>query len=171
MAFSVRRLGADDVAVYRDIRLEGLRLDPISFASTLDEEAAMPDDDFRGRLARNFTFGVFDGVELVGMATYYIEAGTKTEHRGHVVGVYVRPGARGTGAATLLLETLMASASERLAFLYLVVNQANGRARRFYERLGFTTYGRDPGGLMVDGVLHEDNLMMLALKAQRKATQ
>ena len=163
MTFEVRRLSEHDAALYRDIRLEGLALEPTSFASTLDQEAAFSDDDWRSRLSRNCTFGVFDDAGLVGIATYYAETGAKTAHRGHLVGVYVRPRARGTGAAALLVQAVVESAQGHLAFLYLAVNQTNSRAVRFYERVGFTLFGRDPGGLMVDGTMYEDYLMMLRL--------
>lgn len=161
MRHIVRRLGADDAPAFRAIRLEGLRLEPTAFASSLEDEMAISDIEWQGKLARNMTFGVFEGEGLVGVATYYVENGTKLMHRGHLVGVYVRPAARGTGAAELLLQELLASARERMQFLYLIVNTANGRAKRFYERFGFIEFGRDPGGLVVDGTMYEDCLMML----------
>jgi len=159
--YTVRRLGSEDVPAYRALRLEGLELEPTAFASSLEDETAQPDVEWQGKLSRNATFGVFDGENLVGMATYYVENGRKLAHRGHLVGVYLRPQARGTGASSLLLATLLDSAREHVKFLYLIVNAANGRAMRFYERLGFTEFGRDPGGIVVDGTMYEDCLMML----------
>ena len=50
-----------------------------------------------------------------------------------------------------------------MQYLYLQVTQANLPAVRLYERMGFVVYGKDPAGLMVDGVMHEDYLMMLRL--------
>jgi ribosomal protein S18 acetylase RimI-like enzyme len=163
LTFAVRRLGEQDLAAYRQIRSEGLRLEPLNFASTPEEDDAVSDAEWCDRLSRNFTFGVYGKAGLLGTATYYAETGAKTAHRGHLVGVYVRAEARGSGAATMLIEHLLASAKSRLAFLYLIVNQSNGRAIRFYERLGFTKFGHDPGGLVVDGTLYEDCLMMLRL--------
>jgi ribosomal protein S18 acetylase RimI-like enzyme len=161
MSYSVRRLGSEDVAAYRALRLEGLELEPTAFASSLEDEMAQTDVEWQGKLARNATFGVFDGDTLAGMATYYVESGRKLSHRGHLVGVYLRPEARGTGAANLLLAELLASARERVTFLYLIVNAANGRARRFYQRLRFVEFGRAPGGIVVDGTMYDDCLMML----------
>jgi ribosomal protein S18 acetylase RimI-like enzyme len=163
MSFTVRRLTPDDVAAFREIRLEGLVAEPFSFGASLAEDQKRSDSEWRERLDRNSTFGVFEAGSLVGIATYYIEAGTKTAHRGHLVGVYLRPAARGTGAVRLLFETLLAAARNDVRYLYLVVAASNARAIRFYERIGFTVYGRDPGGLMVDGVIYEDYLMMLRL--------
>jgi len=161
VSYSVRRLSSEDVPAYRALRLEGLELEPAAFASSLEDEMAQPDVEWQGKLARNATFGVFSGETLAGMATYYVENGRKLSHRGHLVGVYLRPEARGTGAANLLLAEVLASARARVTFLYLIVNAANGRARRFYERLGFVEFGRDPGGIVVDGTMYEDCLMML----------
>jgi ribosomal protein S18 acetylase RimI-like enzyme len=166
MAYTVRLLGPGDVPAYRALRLEGLALEPAAFASSLEDEQAQADDEWRTRLARGDTFGVFDGDSLVGMATYYAENGAKLSHRGHLVGVYLQPAARGTGAADLLLAEVLRSARERLKFLHLIVNAANGRARRFYERLGFVEFGRDPGGIVVDGTMYEDCLMMLRFDAK-----
>lgn len=163
MSFTVRRLGDADITAFRAVRLEGLTLEPTAFASSLAEDAAIADAEWQARLARNSTFGVFEGAELVGTATFTVEAGAKTAHRGHLVGVYLRPGARGTGAAQLLLEAVLDAARHKVRFLYLIVNDANHRAKRFYERFGFTVFGQDPGGLMVDGTLYQDCLMMLRL--------
>jgi ribosomal protein S18 acetylase RimI-like enzyme len=163
LSLTVRRLGEADVQIYRDIRLEGLRTEPSAFGSTEAEEATLTDDDNRARLAKAPTFGAFDGSAMVGTAAYSIEVGEKTKHRAHLVGVYVREDARGTGAGRMLLDTVIESARQDVTFLYLQVTQDNARAVRFYERAGFTIYGRDPGGLFVDGTMYQDYLMMLRL--------
>ncbi len=163
MTFTVRRLVGADVGIYRDIRLEGLNVDPASFGASLEEDTAVTDEGWRTRLERNPAFGVFDGDRLVGIAGYYVETGEKTKHRGHLVGVYVRPETRGSGAAKQLIAAVIESARQNVTFLYLQVTRASERAVRFYERAGFTVYGQDPGGLFVDGVMHEDYLMMMRL--------
>ena len=106
---------------------------------------------------------MFDGPDLGGIAGFFIEGGIKTRHRGHLVGVYTCPRLRGTGASRLLLAEVIAAARQHVQILYLQVTQANLPAVRLYERMGFEIYGKDPGGLMVDGVMHEDYLMMLRL--------
>ena len=58
--------------------------------------------------------------------------------------LYVRPGARGTGVAGDLLETAVTTAREQdlpLDRLVLDVDPDNGRAKSFYERHGFTSWG------------------------------
>jgi ribosomal protein S18 acetylase RimI-like enzyme len=172
VTFAVRRLTASDAEAFLDIRLEGLRAEPMMFGSTLEEDAAIGGEQWQARLARNFTFGVFDGERLGGTATYTVEHGAKTMHRGHLVGVYVSPIYRGTGAARQLVAEVIASARQSVKLLYLQVTEANSRAVRFYERMGFEVYGTDPGGLMVDGTMHQDKLMMLRLdEGSRKEDQ
>jgi ribosomal protein S18 acetylase RimI-like enzyme len=163
VSHSVRRLTADDSQAYRAVRLEGLADAPAAFGASLAEDTAVPDEEWKARLTRNFAYGVFDGSELGGIAGFFAEGGTKTRHRGHLVGVYLRPAFRGTGASRLLLDAVIGAAREHVQFLYLQVTQANTPAVRLYERMGFVVYGRDPGGLLVDGVMHEDYLMMLRL--------
>ena len=92
MRYTVRRLVPDDAAAYRVIRLEGLADAPSAFGASLEEDAALPEDEWRARLGRNFAYGVFDGPELGGIAGFYIEGGLKTKHRGHLVGVAAVPG-------------------------------------------------------------------------------
>ena len=166
MSYTVRRLSADDAAAYRAIRLEGLKDAPDAFGASLAEDAALSDEDWRTRLTRNFAYGVFAGGELGGIAGFYVESGAKTRHRGHLVGVYTRPAFRGTGASRQLLAEVIGEAGKHVQFLYLQVTQKNLPAVRLYERMGFVVYGKDPGGLMVDGVMHEDYLMMLPLQAR-----
>jgi ribosomal protein S18 acetylase RimI-like enzyme len=163
VSHTVRRLNADDSAAYRAIRLEGLAAAPSAFGASLAEDTALPDEEWKARLTRNFAYGVFDGSELGGIAGFFAEGGAKTRHRGHLVGVYTRPSFRGTGASRMLLAAVIDAAREHVQFLYLQVTQTNTQAVRLYERMGFVVYGKDPGGLLVDGVMHEDYLMMLRL--------
>jgi ribosomal protein S18 acetylase RimI-like enzyme len=161
VSYTVRRLLPDDAPAYRAIRLAGLAEAPSAFGASLAEDEALSEDDWRERLGRNFAYGVFSDTELGGIAGFYVEGGAKTKHRGHLVGVYTRPAFRGAGASRQLLAEVIAEASRHVQFLYLQVTQTNLPAVRLYERMGFVVYGKDPGGLMVDGVMHEDYLMML----------
>jgi RimJ/RimL family protein N-acetyltransferase len=164
VTFTVRRLTGADAALYRAIRLEGLQAEPSAFGATLADDTAISLEGWSKRLDSSFAFGVFDGDTLLGVAGYYVETGDKVKHRAHLVGVFLRETARGTGAADQLLAVVIATAREHVTFLYLQVTKISTRAVRFYERNGFTIYGEDPGGLFVDGTMHEDYLMMLRLK-------
>ncbi|QDB78788.1 tRNA (guanosine(37)-N1)-methyltransferase TrmD [Georgenia wutianyii] len=70
---------------------------------------------------------------------------------------YVRPDVHGSGLARRLLAACTAAAGARGAeTIWLGTNVANRRARRFYERSGFTVVGRrtfDVGGVPNDDVV------------------
>ena len=163
MNWTSRRLGTDDALTYRDIRLEALQTEPASFGSDFAREAGRSEAEWADQLSRNFTFGVFAHNELLGIATFFPEGMEKVRHRAHLVGVYVKPEARGKGASRVLFETLIESARREVVQLHLVVTTHNERARRFYEHFGFAIYGTDPRGLKVDGRYYDDYLMVLRL--------
>jgi ribosomal protein S18 acetylase RimI-like enzyme len=163
VSLSARRLVATDVRAYQALRLEGLIAAPESFGSSLAEEGDRPESFWIDRLERSHMYGLFDGEQLVGTAGFHIEVNVKSRHRGHVVGVYLTPAARGKGGASLLLATLIEEARRHVLQLHLVVTQSNDKARRLYERHGFAIYGEDPRGINVDGVFFDDYLMVLRL--------
>jgi RimJ/RimL family protein N-acetyltransferase len=163
MAFAVRRLVASDAEAYRALRIEGLRVSPASFGSSLAEEIDRPASAWTERLEKGFVFGLFDGAALKGIGGFYREAMRNSEHRGHLVGVYLTPTARGQGGSDLLIAAIIDEARHHVLQLHLVVTQSNERARRLYERHGFSIYGHDPRGLRVDGVFYDDDLMVLRL--------
>lgn len=163
MSWSTRRLAAADAEAYRELRIEGLRNAPASFGSSLAEEADRPASAWAERLDQGFVFGLSENGVMVGIAGFYCETMQNTRHRGHVVGVYLTPSARGRGGADLLIAAVIAEARNHVLQLHLVVTQSNHAARRLYERQGFVIYGEDPRGLKVDGVFYDDYLMVLRL--------
>ena len=163
MSFAVRRLDGQDATAYQAVRLEALRAEPTSFGGTYEEDANLPVTHFADYLDRYFCFGAFDAAGLCATANFYVETATKTRHRGHVVGVYAEPRVRGQGAATAVMTRLIEAARNEVKQLHLVVTQQNGRALRFYERLGFVIYGEDPRGLCVGDRYYDDYLMVLRL--------
>ena len=90
----IRRLARADAALYRDIRLEGLRSNPEAFGSTFAAENARPLSFFSDRIGGSQIFGAFHGSKLVGIAGLLIREGEKEAHKGLLVGMYVQPSAR-----------------------------------------------------------------------------
>jgi RimJ/RimL family protein N-acetyltransferase len=163
VSWNTRRLRAEDAEAYRQLRIEGLRDSPAAFGSSLAEEADRPASAWAERLDQGFVFGLSENGVLVGIAGFYCETMRNTKHRGHVVGVYLTPSARGRGGSDLLIAAVIAEARNHVLQLHLVVTQSNHAARRLYERQGFVIYGEDPRGLKVDGVFYDDYLMVLRL--------
>ena len=155
----LRRLSPEDAALFREIRLEGLRRDPDAFGSTVEVESAQPLSIFAERLDRSTVFGAFCGPELVGVAGFVVQPGPKHAHKGLLWGMYVRPGARQTGIGRKLVETIIEHARSRVELIQLSVVSDNHAARRLYASLGFEEYGLDRRGAKYRGEYHDDVLM------------
>jgi ribosomal protein S18 acetylase RimI-like enzyme len=160
----IRGLAPADAALYRDIRLEGLRCDPEAFGSTFEAENARPLTFFSERLGGSAAFGAFRGSELVGIAGLLIREGQKEAHKGLLVGMYVRPSARKSGVGRRLVETVVEFARHRVELVQLAVVSENEQARRLYERLGFVKYGLEKNALKQDGHYYDEVLMAKDLK-------
>lgn len=72
----------DDAERFRDIRLEGLRVNPHAFGSTLSGESALLLSWFRERLATSSVFGAFRDELIVGVAGFDKQQGQKVAHKG-----------------------------------------------------------------------------------------
>jgi GNAT superfamily N-acetyltransferase len=159
--YLVRAIRADEWPAMKALRLEALQ-DPVAhlaFVDTYDEAVSRPDSFWQERAvgsgvgatgAQQFIAEGPDG-DWVGSVTMLVEeagttdwAGVPVERRqGHVVGVYVRPEHRGCGLTEVLFD-------EALQWVWgmgvdgarLFVHEDNGRAQRFYRRVGFVPSGR-----------------------------
>lgn len=157
-AFELRRLGPGDAAAYRALRLEGFAAHPLDFRYSPADEAALTLAETEGRLAGSFVAGVFAGGALCGIGGWTRLAGEKLRHKGLLWGMYVQPQLRGTGAADRIVEAIVDDARGQVEILLLTVAAPNERARRLYERWGFTVYGTEPmavraGDTYIDEVL------------------
>jgi ribosomal protein S18 acetylase RimI-like enzyme len=156
---SVRLLTPADAALFREIRLEGLRDDPDAFASTIEEEGGKPPMFFAEHLAQSAVFGAFRGAELLGIAGFYVQPGPKHGHKGVLWGMHVRPRARGAGVGAMLVAAVVTHAREHVELIQLNVISENIAARRLYERFGFVEYGLERRAAKYRGRYHDDVLM------------
>jgi GNAT superfamily N-acetyltransferase len=134
----VRQARAADWRALRELRLRALADAPDAFASTLEEEAAFPEQTWRqraegGPAAANF---VADE-EGAGIGMAAILAVADAPGRMHLVGMWVDPRHRRRGVAQALVERAVRWAEERQADeVVLWVADHNLPARRLYERVG-----------------------------------
>lgn len=165
---TVRQLFPADAALFRDIRLEGLRHDPDAFASTFEDESEKPLAFFAERLGVSAVFGAFRGADLLGIAGFYIQPGPKHRHKGALWGMYVRPEGRGAGIGARLVAAVVEHARDRVELIQLSVISDNPAARRLYERFGFEQYGIEKRAAKYRGRYHDDVLMakMLTLESE-----
>jgi GNAT superfamily N-acetyltransferase len=160
MSYVIRSVRPDEWPAAKELRLAALR-DPVAhlaFLETYEEAAARPDSFWQERTAGGAEGA--DGTQQiiaegpdgrwVGTVTVLMEepgttdwAGCPVERKqGHLVGVFVRPEERGSGLTEVLfdaaLEWAWAHGAERVR---LIVDEENGRAHRFYRRVGFVPSG------------------------------
>lgn len=149
MPLTVARLTEADAPAYRGLMLEAYEV-PDAFTSTPQERAAAPASFWVGRLAHpqglSVAFGAFDATELVGTVTLEFSDRAKTQHKAHVVGMYVRPEYQGKGIGTTLLEAAVAHAQAQphVQVLNLTVTEGNAAALALYQRAGFKAFGTEP---------------------------
>jgi GNAT superfamily N-acetyltransferase len=138
----VREVAAADWEALRDIRLEALRDAPEAFGSTFAREVAFAEEDWQARISRGGNFLGYlpeaSATEPAGLIGGYQEEPGLVE----LVGMYVRPRARGRGVGEALIATVVGWAGARnAASVHLWVTETNKPARLLYERCGFTPTG------------------------------
>lgn len=157
----VRRLGADDVDVLRDVRLRALQDAPEAFWTSYEREVAYGPDDWRQWLTKAAFFvaaacagdgtgddtggaeaGEIVGGEIVGGLAGGMPAPDDPSAT-YLIAMWVAPEHRGSGVAAPLVSAVTAwAASEGRPTVVLYVEEHHARARRFYERVGFRLTGR-----------------------------
>ncbi|GAA0405669.1 GNAT family N-acetyltransferase [Streptomyces luteireticuli] len=136
---TVRLLPPEDWRLYRSVRLAALADAPYAFCSTWSGESAFPEEKWQERLAGRNTFLAEDDGRPCGLVSV-LPGGPRTAE---LVSMWVAPGARGRGAADLLVGAALAWAAGRdLTGLRLWVTEGNDPAERLYERHGFRRTGK-----------------------------
>ncbi|WP_328748510.1 GNAT family N-acetyltransferase [Streptomyces sp. NBC_00285] len=181
MSYVIRSVRADEWPAAKALRLVALQdpVAPLAFLETYEEALARPDSFWQERTAHGAegadsaqtVIAEAPGGQWVGMVTVLLEqpgtsdwAGFPVERKqGHLVGVFVLPEERGSGLTDVLfdaaLEWAWAHGAERTR---LIVHEDNGRAQRFYRRMGFTPSGvavpltSAPGEFELEFVLERD---------------
>lgn len=165
----LRMLTSVDAEVYRELRLQSLRLHPEAYLSSYESEKKLSIVTTRIRLEpseNNFTLGAFDGEErLVGIVTFFRESRPKIDHKANIYSVYVDSDVRKQGVGRRLMVELIARARllPGLEILNLTVTSNNVAAKRLYESLGFICYGTEPKAMKLGDKYLDEDLMILML--------
>ena len=168
LQMQIRRLTPADASQYQALRLAGLKDEPLSFASSYEEEEGLPASTIEGRLAIKSDrgiFGAFEAESLIGLVALGREDMKKLSHKAFIWGMYVKPECRGKGAArSLMREALsLAHSVPELKQVNLCANARNLAAIRLYESLGFKAFGHEPGSMLINGELQDEVHMCLRL--------
>jgi ribosomal protein S18 acetylase RimI-like enzyme len=159
----VRKLDEADLSRFHPLRLEALRLHPEAFGVSFEEER----DEGSARMIGTYpsaTFGAFADCGIVGCAGLLVPARVKQRHHGNVFSVFVTPSWRGRGVSRALLDKVIAHArAAELKHVTLSVTVGNMAARALYRSAGFVSFGVEPDALLIDGVSHDEERMVLRL--------
>lgn len=147
-AITVQRFATHEWPGYRELRLRALTDSPDAFGSTLEREAAFPDDLWAERIERgansptDLPLVARIGDEVIGLAWGRVQEADPREV--HVYQVWVAPEHRGRGVGQALLGAIIAWARESGARqISLEATCGNSAAMRLYAREGFRPVG-DP---------------------------
>ena len=160
---------------YRALMLEAYELAADAFTSTAEERAAEPEAFWVKRIADpsglSAAFGAFEGQELIGTVALEFAAKPKTKHKALVIGMYVTPAARGTGAGRALLMAAIEHTRtiEGLLLLTLTVTEGNTPAVNLYRSVGFQEYGIEPMAILTPSGFKGKVLMWLQLRNRATA--
>lgn len=166
----IRPLGPLDAQPFRALRLRALQEHPDAFTSSFEEEVHKPLSLSEARLApsgrEKFWGAVTDGGTgaLVGMVGLDRDPRRHCQHKGTVVAMYVAPQWTGHGLGRALLAAVLQEArAAGLERLVLTVTRGNQAAEQLYQRVGFVSFGVEPGAIKVQQQLFDKNYMGLVL--------
>jgi RimJ/RimL family protein N-acetyltransferase len=140
----VRRLGADDWALLRHVRLTALADAPEAFYSTLAQEEHRTEAQWRTSAQQLSWFAALDADSAPAGLVAVVHGGPPPGDA-MLISMWTAPAHRGSGLATELVAaalTAAAEAGERRLTLW--VRTDNARAIRAYERWGFVAQDPPP---------------------------
>ncbi|MFF0747265.1 GNAT family N-acetyltransferase [Streptomyces sp. NPDC004111] len=181
MEHLIRRVRADEWQQVKELRLAALQdpAAPIAFLETYEQALDRPDPFWQGRaegaaagdsiaqLIAEGPDGRWDGtvtvmVEPAGSGGAFADAAAVDQT--HVVGVFVRPEARGTGLAdalfTAAVEWSFELAEPRIQRVRLFVHERNARAEGLYRKVGFERTGHT---VPMEGARSDENEIEMAV--------
>ena len=175
---SIRSLLEADVAAFRVLRLEGLRLHPESFGASLAEEERLGDAAFAQRIPQSPPDAIFGAFlsdapaqpRLAGILGFHVQKHEKQRHKAYLWGMFVQAAYRRQGIGARLLDHAIDHArhSAGIEIIQLTVAVGNQGALALYSAAGFVRYGLERHALKLDGARYSDEeLMALDLSAGR----
>lgn len=136
----IRRVGSDDWALLRRLRLEALQESPAAFGSTYERELAFDEDRWRSRLETTAYFVAETDGEAIGLvcAFRHLESDGDPPPAMELVSMWVAPGHRRRGAGVLLVDAVLRHArAEGEPMVGLWVAAGNEPAEALYRSAGF----------------------------------
>jgi L-amino acid N-acyltransferase YncA len=159
---TLRRLGREDGARFREVRLRALQQFPENYASSYEEESVQPLSFHEEVLTQHHVLGAFEHGELIGTVVMRRYGFRHFHHKATLSAVYVEPAHQGRGIGKRLLQAIIAHAATQVEQIIIAVGANNPSGVRFYESLGFTQYGYEPRA-MKRGDQYFDDIWMIRI--------
>jgi ribosomal protein S18 acetylase RimI-like enzyme len=142
-----------------ELRLQGLKTDPIAFGSSYEEEENFTEAEWKRRMTS--ALFTFSDDKPVGTITYLFDNRLKTKHIARIFGVYVDPNYRGRGIGKKLLEKALELIQENknIVKIQLMVNSKQNAAVALYKNMGFIVVGQLKKEIKVDGEFYDELVM------------
>lgn len=143
--FDIVRIAPEFAEVFRRVRLEALRTDPLAFGSTYEKEVQLSPEDWLKRAEsldgiQRIGFFLMRDREVCGLGACFRDDQNPTI--GQVISIWVSPSSRRAGLGIMLLEAIRSWAeSQGITKLLLMVASGNSGAIELYRRAGFSETG------------------------------
>lgn len=168
---TIRKIGENDAADYRTVRLRALKEHPEAYGATVESmesrsvEAVA--EQIRSMSQGNFCiFGAFVNGELAGLAGFGRQADNpKQRHRAGIFQMYVAPEHRRRQIGEQLLDAVLEHARQLsdLEEVQLAVTVGNEAARNLYLKSGFQPSYIEPRYLKINETYYDIEWMYLHL--------
>lgn len=160
----IRYLSSRDLDDFIRIRADSLKIDPLSFGGSSDQETDTKKARYNLDLdnSENFVLGYYYSQEICGMIGFVRNTGMKTRHSGRIWGFFVYPDYRGRGMGWQLLTECIDRIRQipAVEVVKLGVTNKAPAALRLYEKLGFQPYGRDTMAYRTDENNYVEEILM-----------
>lgn len=155
----ITKLSPNQWGLYRDLRLEALRSDPIAFGSSFEEEVVLPKEVWLNRIP-NALFAFIEG-KPVGLITWRREDRIKIRHTAYINSMYVTGKFRSQGIGCKLMNAAIDSikVSHGILKIRLSVIAPQVAAFKLYTGFGFTPIGTAKKELFVNERYYDEILM------------
>jgi len=128
--------------VYKKIRLEALRKEPLAFGSSFEEEKNLSAKEWKKRIKS--TLFAFSEKKPVGMIVYNFHPRKKLKHTASIYGVYVTKKCRRGGVGKKLMQAAFSQILKKrgIVKINLGVTPEQKAAITLYKSLGFKIVGK-----------------------------
>ena len=171
-SIKITTIPIEDWKKYRDLRLEALKDSPVAFSSSYEDESSAPDEKWKERLQNahdektDFILFAKSGDKLVGMVRAFRSQEIKIKHIATIYGVYVNPQFRFQRLGAKLLENFINKLKKhpQIVKIKISVVTENSVALKLYQKLGFSTVGKDKKELFVNNRYYDEYRMEMIVK-------